>query len=149
MKNLDKIILTGLAIPFQNKANLNGRRYSKDSFSTEAIQKMKDHIDKGEFLGESHMPQDGRSEIDMMRVSHRVIDASIGNKGMEVSIEVLDTPQGKYIKEMIEAGVNLTIASRSMGNIDASGLCHIDEIISYDLVWKPAFPDNFLKRLDY
>ena len=148
MGDKNKIILTGLAIPFENKNNLNGRRYSKDSFSSEAIQKMKDQIDKGEFLGEFDMPQNG-SEIDMMRVSHKVIDASINNKGMEVTIEILDTPEGKKIKQMIESGVNLSVASRSFGNIDSSGFCQVDKIISYDIVDKPSFENNFLKRLDF
>ena len=144
------IIITGKALTF-GQPNLNGRIYHEDAFNDGEIYKK---IQAGNMLGTLGQ-DDARPMIELGNISHRVTDMNIEldenlNKILTVKAEVLEgTPKGQMLKEMIESGVQIGIASRGIGNLDASGNVEDYQLISFDLIPKQeaANPDSEIRKL--
>jgi hypothetical protein len=63
-------------------------------------------------------------------------------------IKVLDTPSGRILKDLINAGVKLGISSRGLGSVKESmGETIVEEdfqLICFDIVSEPSTPDAFV-----
>lgn len=123
--------------------NLNGRMYDRDSFSTGAIEKMRESIDNKRFGGElglGHQDERGKN------VSHIVDDVEIHSNIMFAKIRTLDTPSGRILKSLqdtIGEGA-IVFRPRAIGDVKDGGIVDIHEIISFDAVLSEddAFKDQ-------
>ena len=75
----------------------------------------------------------------------------IWNDGNKVygKIEVLDTPSGRILKDLITAGIKLGISSRGLGSLrEKSGKKYVQDyqLICFDMVSEPSTPDAFMER---
>ena len=61
-------------------------------------------------LGECDHPDS--SVVELKNVSHLVTSARVDGDDVVGTIEILDTPNGNILKNLIEAGVTLGISSR-------------------------------------
>ena len=63
-------------------------------------------------------------------------------------IEVLDTPSGKILKELVKSGVKLGISSRGLGSVkQTNGETIVEDdfqLICFDMVSEPSTPNAFL-----
>ena len=63
-------------------------------------------------------------------------------------IEVLDTPSGRILKDLLKSGVKLGISSRGMGSVTESmGSLQVEEdfqLICFDMVSEPSTPGAWL-----
>ena len=63
-------------------------------------------------------------------------------------IEVLNTPSGNVLKELVNAGVKLGISSRGMGSVtESNGVTMVEEdfqLICFDMVSDPSTPGAFM-----
>ena len=63
-------------------------------------------------------------------------------------VEILDTPCGKILQSLIEAGVTLGISSRGVGSTKKSGDHQIVQddfqLICFDIVSEPSTPGAFM-----
>ena len=63
-------------------------------------------------------------------------------------IEVLNTPSGKVLQELVNAGVKLGISSRGMGSVtERNGVTMVEDdfqLICFDMVSDPATPGAFM-----
>lgn len=89
------------------------------------------------------------SIVSLQKVSHIVRE--IGWNGNEVvgKIEILDTPMGKIIQSLMEAGVKLGISSRGVGETQrtSEGYDMVDEsfmLVAFDLVSEPSTHNAWL-----
>ena len=66
------------------------------------------------------------------------------------TIEILDTPSGKILRSLIEAGVTLGISSRGVGSTRRDGERQIVQddfqLICFDMVSEPSTPGAFMLR---
>ena len=97
-------------------------------------------------LGELDHPD--TSVINLANASHLVTEIwSEGDKVMG-KIEVLNTPSGRVLKELVNAGVKLGISSRGMGSIrEESGQTIVEDdfqLICFDMVSDPSTPGAFM-----
>jgi hypothetical protein len=64
--------------------------------------------------------------------------------------EVLDTPSGKILKDLVHANVKLGISSRGMGSVkQEKGATIVEDdfqLICFDMVSEPSTPNAFLKQ---
>lgn len=85
--------------------------------------------------------------IELQHISHKINGVKLKNNNFCVNIELLDTPSGKIIKNIIKAGLNLNIKPRMIINTkrvkngpgkytDQEVVTEMD-IISFDLIWYP------------
>ena len=66
-------------------------------------------------------------------------------------IEVLDTPSGKILKELVKSGVKLGISSRGLGSTksDNKGNTIVEDdfqLICFDMVSEPSTPGAFVLK---
>ena len=64
-------------------------------------------------------------------------------------IKVLDTPSGRILKDLINAGVKLGISSRGLGSVNEGmdGTSTVNEdfqLICFDIVSEPSTPNAFV-----
>ena len=128
--------------------NKNKRMYPKSVLS-EAINKhVKSFMEDGRALGELNHPETGISSIDLKNVSHKFVSVTESGSDYITKAEILDTPNGKIVQNLLEGGVKLGISSRALGNLKTTNGQTIVEnlhLISLgDIVGDPSAPNAFL-----
>lgn len=136
--------LTG-RIQTAEKQNGNGRVYP-DSVLKREIKNYQKIIKDNRATGELDHPDD--SVINLKNVSHIVTECWWEGKDVMGKIKVLDTPSGRILKDLINAGVKLGISSRGLGSVQESmGKTVVQEdfqLICFDIVSEPSTPDAYV-----
>ena len=105
-------------------------------------------ISENRALGECDHPDS--SVVELKNVSHIVRQANMDGDNLIGVIEILDTPSGKILKSLIEAGVTLGISSRGVGSTTKEGDTQIVQddfqLICFDMVSEPSTPGAFMMR---
>ena len=141
--------LTG-RIQTADKQNGNGRVYPYDVLSRE-VNNYRKIVEDNRACGELDHPDD--SVVNLKNVSHIVTDVWWDGKDVMGKIKVLDTPSGKTLKELINAGVKLGISSRGLGSVrESMGKTVVEndfQLICFDIVSEPSTPNAFVYPRDY
>tara|TARA_Y100001973_G_C5204980_1_gene340805 strand:+ start:4820 stop:5431 length:612 start_codon:yes stop_codon:yes gene_type:complete len=128
-----------------DKKNGNGRSYPFKVLKRE-IDNYSNVIKDNRALGELDHPDD--SVINLRNVSHIVTDVWWEGKDVMGKIKVLDTPSGRILKDLINAGVKLGISSRGLGSVKESmGNTVVQEdfeLICFDIVSEPSTPNAYI-----
>ena len=128
-----------------DKKNGNGRSYPYKVLKRE-IDNYKKIVQDNRACGELDHPDD--SVINLKNVSHIVTDVWWEGKDVMGKIKVLDTPSGRILKDLINAGVKLGISSRGLGSVKESmGNTVVQEdfeLICFDMVSEPSTPNAFV-----
>jgi len=105
---------------------LNGRIYPK-----ETLQKAVDSYNKQTYkLGTL-----GRSmEVSIVQSSHKIKNLYLDNGIMKADIEILDTPNGNILKEMIEKEIPLTLHPHFIGEVDKNNIVEIKKISILNII---------------
>lgn len=124
-----------------NKPNKNGRIYSSDCFNLEdpVIQ---EQLKKASFYGEFGFPKDCRLQIDITKISHRIINLYKKEDGLYADIEILETPCGKLLEDIINKGNQVSFRTRGLGELipREDGTFEVNDytLISIDYTSNPA-----------
>ena len=128
-----------------DKKNGNGRSYPFKVLKRE-IENYSNIIKDNRALGELDHPDD--SVINLRNVSHIITDVWWEGKDVMGKIKVLDTPSGRILKDLINAGVKLGISSRGLGSVKESmGSTVVQEdfeLICFDIVSEPSTPNAYV-----
>ena len=128
-------------------ANKNGRKYPFRTLEREVAKYDEAHIRKGRALGELGHP-DGPS-INLDKVSHKIESLRAEGNNFIGRAKILDTPNGRIAKSLLDEGVRLGVSSRGMGSLRKEGNCNIvqDDFMlatAADIVADPSAPDAFV-----
>lgn len=124
-----------------NKPNKNGRIYSSDCFNLEdpVIQV---RLKTATFFGEFGFPEDYRLEIDFTKISHSIINLYKKEDGLYADIEILETPCGKLLEDIINKGNQVSFRTRGSGELipREDGTFEVKDytLISIDYTSNPA-----------
>lgn len=136
--------LTG-RIQTADKKNGNGRKYPIKVLRREIDNYIK-IVNDNRACGELDHPDD--SVINLKNVSHMVTKCWWEGKDVMGKIKVLDTPSGRILKDLINAGVKLGISSRGLGSVKESmGETIVEDdfqLICFDIVSEPSTPDAYV-----
>jgi hypothetical protein len=125
--------------------NGNGRIYRKETLQRE-VENYQKAISERRSLGELDHPDD--SVINLKNASHLVTKMWWDGDSVMGKIEVLDTPSGKILKQLVTSGIKLGISSRGMGSVKqekGSTIVEDDfQLICFDMVSEPSTPNAFL-----
>ena len=127
--------------------NANKRVYPKNLWQKILQQEdTKKRIQSKQMLGMFGHPVSGKT--DPMLISHVVTRQELRNDGTVFGeAEVLDTPAGRIVASLFEAGVKLGISSRGDGSVQQKGgKSEVQEdfyLETYDFVLKPSTPGAF------
>ena len=125
--------------------NGNGRVYPRKILERE-IQNYRKMVSERRALGELDHPDD--SVINLKNASHLVTDIWMEGNNVMGKIEILSTPSGNILKDLIDAGVKLGISSRGLGSLKKKGEKNYVEddfqLICFDMVSEPSTPGAYM-----
>ena len=134
-----------------NIKNRNGRMYPQEMLEREIKRYNEEYVTKKRAFGELGHP-DGPT-INLDRVSHMIVDLRSEGSNFIGKAKILDTPNGKIVKALIDEGAQLGVSSRGMGSIRTEGVdIQIVQDDFYlataaDIVADPSAPDAFVNGI--
>lgn len=144
--NNGKVIVQGV-LQRAGAKNQNGRVYPKDILAREVKKYKEVQIAERRALGELDHPES--SVVNLQNVSHNVLDAYFEGDDVVGKVEILSTPSGNILKELLKAGIKLGISSRGLGSVrsvDENTVSVEDdfELICWDFVSNPSTHGAFM-----
>jgi hypothetical protein len=129
--------------------NQNGRVYPREILMREA-KKYETLIKERRALGVLDHPDS--SVINLKNVSHNVREIHWDGDDLVGTVEILPTPSGNILKELLRAGILLGISSRGMGSVTNIGEGKVKvgddfELIGWDFVSNPSTHGAFMTPL--
>ena len=130
--------------------NQNGRVYPKDILIREA-KKYETLIKERRALGELDHPDS--SVIELKNVSHNIREIHWEGDDLVGTVEILPTPSGNILKELLRAGILLGISSRGMGStrpMEGNKVVVGEdfELIGWDFVSNPSTHGAFMRPMN-
>lgn len=143
-----RFLVTGV-LQRANSKNQNGRVYPKNILERE-IEKYKGReIKENRAYGELDHPES--SVVELKNTSHIIRDVYWRGDDVMGQVEILNTPTGRILQEIINAGCTVGISSRGMGSVkqikeDGTVAVETDfELICWDFVSNPSTQGAFMK----
>lgn len=152
IKNNSSLIVSGILQRAETR-NQNGRVYPKNILERE-VEKYKSKIQDNVATGELDHPDS--STINLKNVSHKINNVYWEGDDVMGEVEILTTPSGNILKELLKSGVKLGISSRGMGSVkqvkedsgETSNVVQDDfEMICWDFVSNPSTHGAYMKPL--
>tara|TARA_Y100000296_G_scaffold16607_1_gene19419 strand:+ start:21 stop:680 length:660 start_codon:yes stop_codon:yes gene_type:complete len=138
------MFLTGI-MQRSDAQNGNGRVYPHAILERE-IGNYKKIVKERRALGELDHPDD--SVVNLKNASHMVTDVWWDGKDVLGKVQILNTPSGQVLKELINAGVKLGISSRGLGSVhESQGQTIVEDdfqLICFDFVSEPSTTGAFM-----
>ena len=143
-KENGNIVVEGILATCEVK-NGNGRYYARELWERE-MDKYNDLIAERRSLGELDHPES--QVINLQNVSHLITEYSWDGDNIMGKIEILPTPSGNILKELIKNGVTVGVSSRGMGSLEQRGdIMEVQddfELLCWDFVSTPSNPGSFM-----
>jgi len=142
-----KMVVTGV-LQRADAKNQNGRVYPEDILKREADKYMDNFVKQRRAMGELDHPES--SVVNLKNVSHNIIDMGWDNKDLVGTVEILPTPSGNILKDLLKAGILLGISSRGLGSVkkdmrEGADIVQDDfDLIAFDFVSNPSTQGAFM-----
>ena len=127
--------------------NQNGRIYKRDLLAREAKKYVSEFVKKGNAFGELDHPE--TPVVSLKNASHVVKDLWWDGNDLMGKVELLNTPAGNIVKEIIKAGHTIGISSRGTGSVTQTNEGHLEvqpdfELVCWDFVSNPSTHGAFM-----
>ena len=127
--------------------NQNGRVYSKDILVREAKKYVEEFVDRGNAFGELDHPES--PVVSLKNASHIVKELYWKGDDLMGKVELLNTPSGNIVKEIIKAGHTIGISSRGTGSVNQTNEGHLEvqddfDLVCWDFVSNPSTHGAFM-----
>ena len=144
VKENKAVFLTGI-MQRADAQNGNGRVYPRPILERE-MENYKKLVRERRALGELDHPED--SVVNLKNASHMVTDVWWDGNDVMGKVQVLNTPSGQVLKELVGAGVKLGISSRGLGSVsEGNGTTMVQDdfqLICFDFVSEPSTTGAFM-----
>ena len=145
-KNDGKVIVSGVLQRAEAK-NQNGRVYPKEILIREVKKYQENQIKERRALGELDHPDS--SVVNLRNVSHNVLECYWKGNDVVGKVEILPTPSGNILKNLLGAGIRLGISSRGLGSVKEINENTVEvqddfELIGWDFVSNPSTHGAFM-----
>ena len=127
--------------------NQNGRVYSKDILVREAKKYVEEFVKRGNAFGELDHPES--PVVSLKNASHVVKELYWKGDDLMGKVELLNTPAGNIVKEIIKAGHTIGISSRGTGSVQQTNEGQLEvqpdfELVCWDFVSNPSTHGAFM-----
>ena len=127
--------------------NQNGRIYSKEILEREAEKYTNEFVKRGNAFGELDHPES--PVVSLKNASHIVKDLYWKGDDLMGKVELLNTPAGNIVKEIIKAGHTIGISSRGTGSVQQTNEGQLEvqpdfELVCWDFVSNPSTHGAFM-----
>jgi hypothetical protein len=131
-----------------NSKNQNGRVYPKEILMREASKYAQEFVKNRRSLGELDHP-DSRTVVNLANVSHLISEIHWEGDDLVGNLEILSTPNGNIVKELLRNGVQLGVSSRGIGSVSqiGEGTDKVEDdynLVCFDIVSNPSTQGAFL-----
>jgi hypothetical protein len=146
-KDGNEVVLEGVFAQF-GVVNNNDRLYEESEYLPH-LEYLNKKIGDKRLLGELDHPKES-FDISLSKVSHLVekLEYDKAKRQIVGRVRLLDTPSGKIAKELVEAGVPISVSSRAAGVVESNKKVKIKRIFTYDLVADPGFENAVLTKMN-
>lgn len=133
-----------------NAKNQNGRIYPKEILLRESQKYLSDYVQQRRALGELDHPE-SRTVVNLSNVSHNIVEMHWEGDDLIGTLEVLSTPSGNIVKELMKNGIRLGLSSRGVGSVRSLGESTVEveddfNLICFDIVSNPSTEGAFLSE---
>jgi len=146
-KDNGNILVEGILATAEVK-NGNGRYYSKDLWQRE-MDKYDELIQQRRSMGELDHPES--TVVNLKNVSHIINEYWWDGLQVMGKIEILPTPSGNILKELIKNGCTVGVSSRGMGSLEQRGeIMEVQddfELLCWDFVSTPSNPGSYMHEI--
>jgi len=130
--------------------NQNGRIYEKDLIMREVKKYMTEFVKNGNAFGELDHPES--AVVSLKNASHVVKDLYWNGDDLMGKVELLNTPAGNIVKEIIKAGHTIGISSRGTGSVQQTNEGYLEvqsdfELVCWDFVSNPSTHGAFMNPI--
>jgi hypothetical protein len=130
--------------------NQNGRVYPRNILDRE-VKKYQQLIQERRALGELDHPES--TVINLKNVSHNIKEVHWEGDDVVGTVEILPTPSGNILKELLRAGILLGISSRGMGSTEPLSGNRVQvkedfELLCWDFVSNPSTHGAFMRPMN-
>jgi len=130
--------------------NQNGRVYSKAILEREAEKYVNEFVKRGNAFGELDHPES--PVVSLKNASHIVKELFWKGDDLMGKVELLNTPAGNIVKEIIKAGHTIGISSRGTGSVQQTNEGHLEvqddfELVCWDFVSNPSTHGAFMNPI--
>ena len=130
--------------------NQNGRVYSKPILEREVSKYMDEFVKNGNAYGELDHPES--PVVSLKNASHIVKDLYWKGNDLMGRVELLNTPAGNIVKEIIKAGHTIGISSRGTGSVQQTNEGNLEvqpdfELVCWDFVSNPSTHGAFMNPI--
>jgi hypothetical protein len=130
--------------------NQNGRIYEKKILMREVTKYMDEFVKNGNAFGELDHPES--AVVSLKNASHVVKDLYWNGDDLMGKVELLNTPAGNIVKEIIKAGHTIGISSRGTGSVQQTNEGHLEvqddfELVCWDFVSNPSTHGAFMNPI--
>ena len=130
--------------------NQNGRVYKKEILEREAEKYVNEFVKRGNAFGELDHPES--PVVSLKNASHIVKELYWKGDDLMGKVELLNTPSGNIVKEIIKAGHTIGISSRGTGSVQQTneGTLEVQpdfELVCWDFVSNPSTHGAFMNPI--
>jgi hypothetical protein len=142
-----KLLVNGV-LQRADAKNQNGRVYPEDILKREANKYMDNFVKQRRAMGELDHPES--SVVNLKNVSHNIVDMGWDGKDLVGTVEILPTPSGNILRDLLQSGILLGISSRGLGSVkkdmrEGADVVQDDfDLIAFDFVSNPSTPVAFM-----
>lgn len=132
------------------RKNRNGRVYPHAVLSKEVDRYNREYVNKNRAFGELGHPDSPTINLD--RVSHMITKLYPDGNNFIGKAKILDTPNGKIVKSLLDGGANLGVSTRGVGSLKpANGFQLVQDdfhlATAADIVADPSAPEAFVRGI--
>ena len=141
--------ITGIFMQAE-KQNRNGRVYPMQVLAKEAARYNAEYVNKNRAFGELGHPENPQINLD--RVSHMITSLKPDGTNFIGKAKILDTPNGKIVKSLLDGGASLGVSTRGVGSLRPhNGYQQVQDdyklATAADIVADPSAPDAFVQGI--
>jgi hypothetical protein len=141
------LILRNVVLQRANAKNQNGRVYPKEILMREAAAYKKNFVDSRRALGELDHPES--PVVNLRNVCCNIVGLWTEGESVKGDIEILTTPTGNIVRELIKNNIKLGVSSRGMGSVQQIGENAVEvqedfSLICFDIVSNPSTIGAFI-----
>lgn len=143
------LVLKNVVLQRANAKNQNGRVYPKDILMREALAYKQNFVTQRRAVGELDHPES--PVVNLKNVCCNVVGLWTDGDDVRGDIEILTTPTGNIVRELIKNNIRLGVSSRGMGSVRQMDENTVEvredfSLICFDIVSNPSTIGAFINE---
>jgi hypothetical protein len=149
LENNKPFVLRNALLQRAEAKNQNGRIYPKEVLMREAATYKKNFVSERRAVGELDHPDS--PVVNLRNVCCNIVDLWTDGDDVRGDIEILTTPTGNIVRELIRNNIRLGVSSRGMGSVKQLGESTVEvqedfSLICFDIVSNPSTIGAFINE---